>query len=147
MTRRITRDPIYRGRRFSPEVIALCVRWYITYRLSYRDLAAMIAEREIVVSHTTIMRWVFQYVPEYEHIGSTAIGMAGSGRRFLLGPSRTCRSVALGRDTRPPVSCWRRAWIRRSRKESCDVSREGGDGLVEGTQIGLLKLRTGACRD
>ena len=31
-------DPIYRGRRFSPEVIQQCVRWYVTYRLSYRDL-------------------------------------------------------------------------------------------------------------
>ena len=29
------RDPIYRGRRFSAEVIELCVRWHLTYRLSY----------------------------------------------------------------------------------------------------------------
>src|SRR5882762_8330799 len=50
-----TRDPIYRRRRFSAETIELCVRWYITYRLSYRDLAAMMAEREIVVSPTTVM--------------------------------------------------------------------------------------------
>jgi transposase-like protein len=52
------RDPIYRGRRFSVDVIELCVRWYITYRLSYRDLVAMMAERDVVVTHTTIMRWV-----------------------------------------------------------------------------------------
>lgn len=26
----------------------------------------MMAEREVIVSHTTIMRWVLQYVPEYE---------------------------------------------------------------------------------
>jgi transposase-like protein len=62
MTRRIPRDPIYRRRRFSAETIELCVRWYITYRLSYRDLAAMMAEREIDVSHTTVMRWVLRYV-------------------------------------------------------------------------------------
>ena len=60
------RDPIYRQRRFPAEVIETCVRWYITYRLSYRDLAAMMAERGVVVSHTTIMRWVLRYVPEYE---------------------------------------------------------------------------------
>jgi hypothetical protein len=66
VTKRIARDPIYRGRRFSAETIELCVRWYITYRLSYRDLAAMMAERGIVLSHTTIMRWVFRYVPEYD---------------------------------------------------------------------------------
>jgi transposase-like protein len=35
MTIRISRDPVYRRRRFSAETIELCVRWYITYRLSY----------------------------------------------------------------------------------------------------------------
>jgi len=66
MTKPIARDSIYKGRRFQSETIELCVHWYITYRLSYRDLAAMMAERGIVVSHTTIMRWVLRYVPEYE---------------------------------------------------------------------------------
>jgi len=66
MTRPIERDPIYRGRRFQTETIELCVRWYITYRLSYRDLAAMVAERDIIVSHTTIMRWVLRFVPEFK---------------------------------------------------------------------------------
>ncbi len=65
MTKPVGRDPIYRCRRFSAETIELCVRWYITYRLSYRDLAEMMAEREVIVAHTTIMRWVQQYVPEY----------------------------------------------------------------------------------
>ena len=55
MTKPIDRDAIYRGRCFSAETIELCVRWYITYRLSYRDLAAMMAERDVIVSHTTIL--------------------------------------------------------------------------------------------
>jgi transposase-like protein len=66
MTRALARDPIYRRRQFSSETIEKCVRWYITYRLSYRDLVAMMAEQGVVVSHTTIMRWVLRYVPEYE---------------------------------------------------------------------------------
>jgi transposase-like protein len=45
---------MYRRRRFDAEIIELCVRWYITYRLSYRDLVAMMAERGVSVSHTTI---------------------------------------------------------------------------------------------
>src|SRR6202049_1846575 len=53
-------------RRFDAEVIELCVRWYITSRLSYRDLVAMMAQRGISVSHTTIHRWVIRYVPEFE---------------------------------------------------------------------------------
>lgn len=96
MTKRAARDPIYRGRRFSAETIELCVRWYITYRLSYRDLAAMLAERGMVVSHTTIMRWVLRYVPEYEarwarfarspgsswRMDETAVNVRG-GRHYL----------------------------------------------------------------
>jgi hypothetical protein len=66
MTKPIARDPIYRGRRFEAEIIELCVRWYITYRLSYRDLVAMMAERGLPVSHTTILRWVIRYVPGFE---------------------------------------------------------------------------------
>jgi len=57
MTRAVRRDPIYGHRRFTSEIIETCVRWYITYRLSYRDLVAMTAERDVIVSHTTIMRW------------------------------------------------------------------------------------------
>src|SRR3982074_1188980 len=56
MTKPIVRDPIYRRRRFDAEIIELSVRWYITYRLSYRDLVAMMAERGVSVSHTTIHR-------------------------------------------------------------------------------------------
>jgi transposase-like protein len=38
----------------------------LTYKLSYRDLVAMMAERDVAVSHTTIMRWMQRYVPEFE---------------------------------------------------------------------------------
>jgi hypothetical protein len=108
VTKRIARDPIYRGRRFSAETIELCVRWYITYRLSYRDLAAMLAERGIVVSHTTIMRWVLRYVPEYEvrwarfarspgsswRVDETAVNVRG-GRYYLYrAVDRQGKSVA-----------------------------------------------------
>ena len=55
MTKRQDRDSIYVKRQFDTEIIVLCVRWYITYRLSYRDLVAMMAERGVIISHTTIM--------------------------------------------------------------------------------------------
>ena len=66
MTKPLQRDAIYLKRHFDAEIIVLSVRWYITYKLSYRDLAAMMAERGVVVSHTTIMRWVIRYAPEFE---------------------------------------------------------------------------------
>ena len=43
MTKPIARDPIYRRRGFDSEVIEVCVRWYITYRLSYRHLVELMA--------------------------------------------------------------------------------------------------------
>ncbi|MGB7922763.1 MAG: IS6 family transposase [Pyrinomonadaceae bacterium] len=57
---------IFSGRHFDRSIIILCVRWYITYKLSYRNLVQMMAERRINVSHTTILRWVQRYVPEFE---------------------------------------------------------------------------------
>src|SRR5258708_34013792 len=66
MIKPLERDAIYLKRQFDAEIIVRCVRWYITYKLSYRDLAAMMAERAVVVSHTTIMRWVIRYAPEFE---------------------------------------------------------------------------------
>jgi len=51
---------------FDSTIIILCVRWYLTYKLSYRDLVAIMAERNMDVAHTTIRRWVQRYVPEFE---------------------------------------------------------------------------------
>lgn len=66
MSQAKARDRIYRRRRFEAEIIELCVRWYITYRLSYRDLVAMMAAHGVVISHSTILRWVQRYAPEFE---------------------------------------------------------------------------------
>ncbi len=52
VTKPIARDPIYRRRVFDAEIIELCIRWYITYRLSYRDLVAIMAERGVVAAHS-----------------------------------------------------------------------------------------------
>lgn len=82
MARRIARDPICSGRRFSAETIETCVPWYITYRLSYRDPVAMMAEQGIAVSHTTIMRWVLRYAPEYERRWSRFARSPGSSWRM-----------------------------------------------------------------
>jgi transposase-like protein len=59
-------DKLFNGRHFDSSVIILCVRWYITSKLSYRDLRDMMAERGIDLAHTTILRWVQRYVPEFE---------------------------------------------------------------------------------
>ena len=81
MTKRRDRDAIYLKRHFDAEIIVRCVRWYVTYRRSYRDLVAMMAERGLVLSHTTIMRWVIRYVPEFEkHWNRFSRSIGGSWR-------------------------------------------------------------------
>src|ERR1700676_2395059 len=58
-------DELFEGRHFDREVIVLCVRWYLRFKLSYRDLVEMMAERDLPLAHTTIMRWVHHYAPEF----------------------------------------------------------------------------------
>ena len=57
---------LFKGRHFDRDIIILCVRWYLTFKLSSRDLVQMMAERGIVLAHTTILRWVQRYVPDFE---------------------------------------------------------------------------------
>jgi IS6 family transposase len=56
----------FKWRHFQANIILLCVRWYLRYALSYRDLEEMMLERGLHVDHTTIYRWVQQYAPELE---------------------------------------------------------------------------------
>ena len=59
-------DELFEGRHFDREIIILCVRWYLRFKLSFRDLVEMMAERGLAMAHTTIMRWVHRYAPEFE---------------------------------------------------------------------------------
>ncbi len=56
----------FKWRHFEADLILLCVRWYLRYSLSYRDLEAMMLERGLHVDHTTIYRWVQCYAPEID---------------------------------------------------------------------------------
>jgi IS6 family transposase len=56
----------FKWRHYEAEVILLCVRWYLRYALSYRDLEERMGERGLSVDHTTIYCWVQQYAPELE---------------------------------------------------------------------------------
>jgi IS6 family transposase len=54
------------GFRFSDDVIALAVRWYLDYRLSYADLAELLAERGVHVDPSTVFDWVQRFTPRYQ---------------------------------------------------------------------------------
>jgi transposase, IS6 family len=53
------------GYRFPGEVIAVAVRWYLRYGLSYRDVEELLAERGIEVDHVTVYRWVQTFTSEF----------------------------------------------------------------------------------
>jgi hypothetical protein len=55
---------MFKGRHFDRSVILLCVRWYLAYSLSLRNLEEMMAERGISVDHATVPRWVVGSSPE-----------------------------------------------------------------------------------
>ena len=46
----MSRPTLFQYRHFEAEIFLLCVRWYLRYSLSYRDLEEMMAERGLVVS-------------------------------------------------------------------------------------------------
>ena len=56
---------MFAGFRFPPEVIAVAVRWYLRYGLSYRDVEELLAERGVTVDHVTVYRWVQRFTPEF----------------------------------------------------------------------------------
>ena len=46
-------------------MIAVAVRWYLRYGLSYRDVEELLAERGIEVDHVTVYRRVQTFTPEF----------------------------------------------------------------------------------
>ncbi len=60
------KNSVFKWRHYEPEIILLCVRWYLKYPLSCRQLEETIGERGLEVNHTTIYKWVQKYPPELE---------------------------------------------------------------------------------
>ena len=58
------RPAVFKRRHLEAEIIVLCVRWYLRYPLSFRQLEEIMAERNLNVDHVTIWRWVQRYGPE-----------------------------------------------------------------------------------
>jgi len=110
----------FKWRHFEADIILLCVRWYLRYSLSYRDLEEMMRERGLHVDHTTIYRWVQHYAPEREkrckpHLKATndswrvdetyvkvkkvwmylyrAVDSQGNTLEFLLSPTRDAEAA------------------------------------------------------
>src|SRR5437868_15266090 len=73
---------------FPDDVIALAVRWYVRYRLSYADVAEWLAERGLAVHRSTVYRWVPRSLPLFVDV-APAIRTPVDGRRGV--DERDCR--------------------------------------------------------
>ncbi|MGD0886866.1 MAG: IS6 family transposase, partial [Thermodesulfovibrionales bacterium] len=49
------RNP-FKWRHFEAQIILLCVRWYLRFPLSYRNVEEMMVDRGLSIDHTTIYR-------------------------------------------------------------------------------------------
>jgi transposase-like protein len=58
-------EDLFAGRHLGRDGSILCVRWYLRYKLSLRDLVEMMAKWGLPLTHTTILRWVKRYTPEF----------------------------------------------------------------------------------
>jgi putative transposase len=46
----------FNGAHFAKDIILTCVRWYVAYPLSYRQIEELMQERGVAVDHATINR-------------------------------------------------------------------------------------------
>ena len=80
---RRNRPALFRGRHFEAEIIVLCVRWYLRFGLSFRNLEELMAERNVSVDHVTIWRCVQRYAPELHQRCSSELRMTIRSWRVL----------------------------------------------------------------
>ena len=58
---------MFKGCHFPSDVILETVRYYLAYKLSYREIEEIQLERGVKVDHATINRWVIKFTPILEH--------------------------------------------------------------------------------
>ena len=68
MLRQTSRNSLFHRRRFADDVIILCVRWYLRFKLSYRDMAEIARELGVLVAPSTILRWVVRYAEDFSRL-------------------------------------------------------------------------------
>ncbi|EMQ2879040.1 IS6 family transposase, partial [Vibrio navarrensis] len=57
----------FKGCHFPSEIILETIRYYLAYKLSYREIEEIQRERGVTVDHATINRWVIKFTPILEH--------------------------------------------------------------------------------
>lgn len=53
----------FKGAQYPKPVIQYAIFFYVRYGVSYRDLQESMADRGVLVDHSTLNRWVIRYAP------------------------------------------------------------------------------------
>ena len=124
----------------------LCVRWYLRYKLSFRDLVEMMAERGLSLAHTTIMRWIQGYAPEFER-RRTALSARWASRGASTKPtskSRVAGPIPIVPSTkreRPSMFCFAPSETSpRPRRSSDGRSGARGDCRIRSRSMAIRPL-------
>ena len=72
----------FKGCHFPPDVILTSMRWYLRYKLSYRDVEELLKERGVSVDHATINRWVVKFSPSLAESARSHKKPVGTSWRF-----------------------------------------------------------------
>jgi putative transposase len=59
---------VFKRSHYPLDVMLVCVRWYVAYPLSLRNLEEMMSERGIAVDHSTVHRWALKLLPVMEKL-------------------------------------------------------------------------------
>ena len=119
------------GYRFPREVIAVAVRWYLRYGLSYRDVEELLAERGVEVDHVTVYRWVQTFTPEF--IDAARPARHATGDRWFVDEVRH-------------EALWNRVGVRDLHRRAVAAGRvEAGGSLIRETpgRVGAALTTTG----
>ena len=102
------------GFRFPRDVIAVAVRWYLRYGLSYRDVEELLAERGVAVDHVSVYRWVQRFTPEF--IEAARPARLAPGDRWFVDETylKDCRPLDLSVPSGRPARSGRRCVAQRA---------------------------------
>jgi hypothetical protein len=115
MTKATSAQELFKGRHFDREIIVLCLRWYLTFKLSSRDLVQMMAEEHDMPVHHLLDRILDEYIvvaglqsgqPLFQSVNSA--GTAVTGRALNRYNAWAAIAPELARP-RPPCAVCRRS--------------------------------------
>ena len=153
---------LFKGRHFNHLLIIQAVRWYVTYKLSYRDVCDLRAERGVTVVHTTVLRWVKRFVPAFEkkwknyarpvgsswRVDETSIKVKGQWRYLYRAVDREGQTVdflpSKNRDKAAAVRFFKKAIGNNeaSEKITLDGSQASHQAVAELKAEGVLSAQT-----